>query len=44
VPGPPTGYAVTVQVLGGRVRHLDVAPEPAYARALLAVLRGTRSP
>ncbi len=40
VSGPPAAYAVTVQVASGRARHLDVAAEPAYARALLAVLGG----
>jgi hypothetical protein len=39
--GPPAGYAVTVRGAGGRTRHLDVAAEPAYARALLAVLGDT---
>ncbi|HCB04760.1 MAG TPA: pilus assembly protein CpaE [Nocardioides bacterium] len=34
VPGPPEGYAVTV----GMDRFLDVTPEAAYARALLATL------
>jgi hypothetical protein len=38
VPGPPAAYAVTVQVAGRPTRHLDVAAEPAYARALLAAL------
>jgi hypothetical protein len=38
VPGPPTSYAVTVLAAAGPVRHLDVAAEAAYARALLAVL------
>jgi hypothetical protein len=32
VPGPPEGYAVTA---AGQ-RHVDVTPEAAYARALLA--------
>ena len=32
VPGPPEGYAVTVATR----RYLDVSPETAYARALLA--------
>ena len=36
VPGPPEGYAVTA----ARVRHVDVTPEAAYARALLANLGG----
>ena len=34
VPGPPEGYAVTTT----RGRHLDVTPEAAYARAVLAAL------
>ncbi len=38
LPGPPPGFAVTVSVGGVQRRHLDVAAEPAYARALLAVL------
>ena len=33
VPGPPEGYAVTV----GAKRFVDVTPEAAYARALLAM-------
>lgn len=33
------GYAVTVAAGGSRQRHVDVSPEAAYARALLAVLR-----
>jgi len=32
VPGPPEGYAVTTTA----GRHVDVTPEAAYARALLA--------
>jgi hypothetical protein len=32
VPGPPEGYAVTARA----GRHVDVTPEAAYARALLA--------
>ena len=32
VPGPPEGYAVTA----GTTRHVDVTPEAAYARAVLA--------
>jgi hypothetical protein len=32
VPGPPEGYAVTA----GGTRHVDVTPEAAYARAVLA--------
>jgi hypothetical protein len=32
VPGPPDGYAVTA----GTGRHVDVSPEAAYARAVLA--------
>jgi hypothetical protein len=32
VPGPPEGYAVTA----GGGRHVDVTPEAAYARAVLA--------
>jgi hypothetical protein len=35
VPGPPEGYAVTA----AGARHVDVTPEAAYARAVLA-LRG----
>ena len=33
-PGPPEGYAVTA----GASRHVDVTPEAAYARALLALV------
>ena len=33
-PGPPEGYAVTA----GADRHVDVTPEAAYARALLALV------
>jgi hypothetical protein len=36
--GATPGYAVTVEVSGARERHVDVEVEPAYARALLAVL------
>ena len=36
--GAAPGYAVTVEVSGARERHVDVEVEPAYARALLAVL------
>jgi len=36
--GATTGYAVTVEVAGVRERYVDVGVEPAYARALLAVL------
>jgi len=36
--GATPGYAVTVEVSGDRERHVDVEVEPAYARALLAVL------
>jgi hypothetical protein len=36
--GATPGYAVTVEVFGARERHVDVEVEPAYARALLAVL------
>ena len=36
VPGPPEGYAVT----SGTERYLDVSPEGAYARALLARVSG----
>ena len=36
VPGPPEGYAVT----SGAERYLDVSPEGAYARALLARVSG----
>jgi hypothetical protein len=36
--GATTGYAVTVEVAGARERYVDVEVEPAYARALLAVL------
>jgi hypothetical protein len=39
--GATTGYAVTVEVSGARERHVDVEAEPAYARALLAVLTST---
>jgi hypothetical protein len=34
VPGPPEGYAVSA----GGLRHVDVTPEAAYARAVLASL------
>nr|WP_237447956.1 pilus assembly protein CpaE [Nocardioides flavescens] len=34
VPGPPEGYAVTVETS----RWVDVTPEAAYARAVLGVL------
>jgi hypothetical protein len=34
VPGPPDGFAVTA----GASRHVDVTPEAAYARALLALV------
>jgi hypothetical protein len=34
VPGPPEGYAVTA----GDERYVDVTPDAAYARALLAAL------
>ena len=33
-PGPPEGYAVTT----GADRHVDVTPEAAYARAVLALV------
>jgi len=36
VPGPPEGYAVTVGSTAGPSRHVDVTPEAAYARAVLA--------
>ena len=39
--GAADGYAVTVELSGARERHVDVAVEPAYARALLAVLTTT---
>jgi hypothetical protein len=35
VPGPPEGYAVTA----GGSRYVDVTPEAAYARAVLALSR-----
>jgi hypothetical protein len=35
VPGPPEGYAVTAR----GDRHVDVTPEAAYARAMLALSR-----
>ena len=35
VPGPPEGYAVTLADPAGS-RHVDVTPEAAYARAVLA--------
>jgi hypothetical protein len=35
----PSGYAVTALVGGMPQRHIDVDPECAYVRALLAVLR-----
>ncbi len=38
LPGDPPGYAVTVTTDDGARRHVDVDPESAYARALLAVL------
>jgi hypothetical protein len=34
VPGPPEGWAVSA----GGARHVDVTPEAAYARAVLATL------
>ena len=37
LPGPPQGWAVTVSVDGEPGRHVDVDPEAAYVRALLAV-------
>ena len=36
VPGPPEGYAVSVASTAGTSRHVDVTPEAAYARAVLA--------
>jgi hypothetical protein len=39
--GATSGYAVTVEVSGSRERHVDVEAEPAYARALLALLTTT---
>ena len=39
--GAAPGYAVTVQVAAAHERHVDVEAEPAYARALLAVLTAT---
>jgi hypothetical protein len=38
VPGPPEGYAVVTGSTGtgGITRHVDVTPEAAYARAVLA--------
>jgi hypothetical protein len=41
VDGPddiPGGYVVTIEVAGQTQRHIDVDPEAAYARALLATL------
>ncbi len=35
-----TGFAVVIERAGAEERHLDVDAERAYARALLAVLRG----
>jgi hypothetical protein len=37
---PTPAFAVTVRGPDGPERHVDVAAEPAYARALLAVLTG----
>ncbi len=34
----PQGYAVTVRAAGGRVRHVDVDAEAAFARAVLGLL------
>jgi hypothetical protein len=36
VPGPPEGYAVSTEGPAGASRHVDVTPEAAYARAVLA--------
>jgi hypothetical protein len=34
----PPGYAVNVRLRGRRDRHVDVDPEAAFARAMLALL------
>jgi hypothetical protein len=34
----PPGYAVNVRLAGGSDRHVDVDPEAAFARAVLAML------
>jgi hypothetical protein len=36
LPGPPSGWAVDVLHPEGTQRHVDLTPESAYARALLA--------
>ena len=38
--GPPTGFAVGIDVDGAVSRHVDTSVEAAYARALLALLEG----
>ena len=38
LPGDPPGYAVQVATDRGARRHVDIDPESAYARALLAEL------
>ncbi|NYD40770.1 pilus assembly protein CpaE [Nocardioides panaciterrulae] len=38
LPGPTGGWAVTLDLAGTPSRHLDVDPEAAYVRALLALL------
>ena len=36
VPGPPEAYAVSLDGPAGGSRHVDLTPEAAYARAVLA--------
>jgi hypothetical protein len=40
LPDPSGGWVVTLRVGGTTSRHLDVDPESAYVRALLALLAG----